>query len=208
MLPFTREAFLQVFAAYNAVHWPASLAAYLIAALSVLAILMKSRGASSILFVGLTLMWAWTGLFYHLSYFRQINGAAAFFGFLFLAGAGCFLLGAAKGIEAARWMGWRSALGWALVAYALAGYPLLGLAQGHSYGQIPQFGITPCPTVLFTLGALLLLRQPVPLWLLAVPLVWSLIGGTAAFLLNVPQDWPLLFAGVIAVAVLAWDGAL
>ena len=28
-------------------------------------------------------------------------------------------------------------------------------------------------------------------WLLAIPFIWSLIGGSAAFLLDVPQDWVL-----------------
>jgi hypothetical protein len=35
-----------------------------------------------------------------------------------------------------------------------------------------------------------------------VPGAWSLIGGSAAFLLDVPQDWPLLFR-VLLVPVLA-----
>jgi hypothetical protein len=156
MLPFTREAFLQVFADYGAVHWPASLVAYIIAALSIVAILAGSRRAGIVLFVGLALMWAWTGLFYHLVYFRPINGAAIFFGILFLLGAVLLLLAASKSMEAVRWVGARSGIGWTLAAYALLGYPLLGFAEGLSYTGIPQFGITPCPTVLFTLAMILL----------------------------------------------------
>jgi hypothetical protein len=45
---------------------------------------------------------------------------------------------------------------------------------------------------------LLSTRQPFPASLLAVPFAWSLIGGSAAVLLNVPQDWLLLASGVIA----------
>ena len=39
-------------------------------------------------------------------------------------------------------------------------------------------------------------------WLAAVPLLWSVIGGSAAFILNVPQD-----LGLVAAAVL-WTGTI
>ena len=55
--------------------------------------------------------------------------------------------------------------------------------------------MTPCPVALFTLGWLLLLRSPVKWWVTAIPVAWSLIGGTAAFLLEVPQNWVLLASG-------------
>jgi hypothetical protein len=39
--------------------------------------------------------------------------------------------------------------------------------------------------------------------LLVIPVIWSLIGGSAAFLLQVPQDWLLLlFSGLSMVPLL------
>lgn len=67
---------------------------------------------------------------------------------------------------------------------------------GLGYPAQPTFGITPCPLTLFTFGVLLLTRSPVPRSLLIIPQGWSLLGGSAAFLLGVPQDWPLLFSGM------------
>jgi hypothetical protein len=32
--------------------------------------------------------------------------------------------------------------------------------------------------------------------LLVIPVLWSLVGGSAAFLLQVPQDWILLASGL------------
>ena len=72
----------------------------------------------------------------------------------------------------------------------------VGLWTGHRYPAAPMFGITPCPVTLFTLGLFLLTTRPVPVRLLASPLAWSLVGGSAAFLLHVPQDWPLLASGL------------
>ena len=40
---------------------------------------------------------------------------------------------------------------------------------------------------------------------LGVFVVWSLIGGNAAFRLGIPQDWPLLVSGVSVLALLRPD---
>jgi hypothetical protein len=61
---------------------------------------------------------------------------------------------------------------------------------------------TPCPTTLLTLGLLFWARPPLPRLLLAVPLLWSAVGTTAAFALGVPQDLALLVAGLAAQVLL------
>ena len=38
-----------------------------------------------------------------------------------------------------------------------------------------------------------------------MPLLWSLVGGSAAFLLQVPQDWALLLSGILLAAALLFD---
>jgi hypothetical protein len=44
---------------------------------------------------------------------------------------------------------------------------------------------------------LLLARHPQP-WLLAgIPLLWCLIGGTAAIFLGVPEDWALFVVAAV-----------
>lgn len=91
-------------------------------------------------------------------------------------------------------------MGWTLIAYAAVLYPLIGLWSGHSLEEVPMFGITPCPVTIFTFGPLLLAR-PVAWWLLVIPFLWSLIGGSAAFLLEVPQDWVLALSGLAALWV-------
>ena len=95
-------------------------------------------------------------------------------------------------------------VGMAFIAYAAIAYPLIGMAMGHSYPHLPMFGVTPCPVTIFTFGLFLLTTSPVARWLLVVPFVWSLIGGSAAILLNVPQDWFLLASGFIAVPLIVF----
>jgi hypothetical protein len=94
--------------------------------------------------------------------------------------------------------GWAAAV---LVAYSFVVYPLVGLLGTHPYPETPLFGVAPCPTTIFTLGLLLLVRHPRPWVLAAIPLLWSLVGGSAAFLLDVPQDLGLLAAAALWVTV-------
>jgi Family of unknown function (DUF6064) len=94
--------------------------------------------------------------------------------------------------------------GWAFIAYAAIFYPLIGVSTGHRYPEIPTFGVTPCPVTIFTFGLLLLTTPPPSRCLLVIPLVWSLIGGSAAILLGVPQDWLLLVSGLIAVPLIVF----
>lgn len=204
MLPFTREQFFQVFLEYNNAVWPASLVAYGFAIAALVAVLRPSPFRSKATASVLAAMWAWTGMAYHGVFFSTINGAAIFFAALFVAQSLLFFYtGVMRDhLRFGESQGLRAIMGWAFIGYALIAYPLIGLAMGHAYNSLPQFGITPCPVTLFTFGLLLLAGPPVPWKLLAIPLLWSLIGGSAAVLLGVPQDWLLLASGIVVLAQL------
>lgn len=207
MLPFTREQFFGVFAAYNTAVWPAQLAAYLLGLVVVAALLRPSPRGHRVVAGVLAFLWVWTGVAYHGLFFARINPLALAFGALFVVQGGLFAIAGLAGqrLVFGRPPGFGSVVGGALVAYAAVVYPLLGLWTGHAYPAQPMFGITPCPLTLFTLGVLLLTTAPVPRGLLVVPLLWSVVGGSAAFLLGVPQDWPLLFSGLTVVLLVLRD---
>jgi hypothetical protein len=52
------------------------------------------------------------------------------------------------------------------------------------------------------LGLLMFARSPVPRSVFAVPVLWSLVGATAAFALGVWQDLGLLAAAAVGLAAL------
>lgn len=197
-LPFSREQFFEVFAAYNTAVWPAQ-ALLLALSLALLALVLRApaRAGRPVAF-GLALLWAWLGIAYHLAFFRAINPAATLFALLSLAGAVVFAWrGGLRGglrFEPAPWR--RRLPGLAVVAYALVAYPVLGLLAGHRYPAAPTFGL-PCPTTLYTLGLLFMAAPGSSRWLRVAPLAWALIGTSAAFALGVPQDLALL---VVALA--------
>jgi hypothetical protein len=204
MLPFTRDQFLAVFSSYNLAVFPAQIIAYLVGAGMIVLLLRPGPNTSRLISAGLALMWLWTGVSYHGLFFAAINPIAVAFGVAFALQAALFLyFGVVRADLSFSFpttpLGW---LGAGLVAYSAIVYPLIGLWVGHAYPEMPMFGITPCPVTLFTFGLLLMTTSRVSVWVLVVPFLWSLVGGSAALLLVVPQDWVLLVSGIVAVPLI------
>ena len=206
MLAYTTEVYLSVFAQYNAAIWPAQIIATALGVLVVLLSLRPRKGSDKIIAACLAASWLWTGVVYHMMYFTTIEGAAWAFGAAFaIEGIGFAWTGAARGRLRFRFS--PSLYGWAglgLVIYSLAATPLIGSLAGHGWLRAPMFGVAPAPVTLFTLGMLLLSERRVPHHLAVIPLLWCLIGGTAAWLLNVAEDLALPLAGVAAMALVLW----
>ncbi|CAN7767178.1 DUF6064 family protein [Variovorax sp. LjRoot290] len=198
MLPFTRDQFFTLFGAYNEAVWPVQVLSYVLGGAMVVLVVRPSRAGGRVIGLALALMWVWTGIAYHGLFFSSINKAALLFGVLFVVQGGLLFYAAVWKGRMAFGVGRGSGawLGWAFVVYAAAIYPLLGMWMGHRYPEMPMFGISPCPVTIFTLGLLLLTTTPVSRWLFVIPILWSLVGGSAAILLGVAQDWLLLFSGV------------
>jgi Family of unknown function (DUF6064) len=205
MLPFTRDQFLAVFASYNLAVWEVEIVAYLLGLAAVAALLRPGRNSSRVIASVLALMWVWTGVAYHWLFFATINQAAYLFGLLFVV-EGLYIGYSAVMRDQVRFCGEHGVAAWlgiALLAYAAVLYPLIGMAA-HSYPELPMFGVTPCPVTLFTFGMFLLAQGRLPRWILVIPVLWSLIGGSAAVLLAIPQDWLLLLSGFVVTPLLLW----
>jgi len=204
-LPFTRDAFLDVFERINTALWPGHLGAYALGALAFGFALRGGPRATRTVPALLAGAWAFVGLAYHLAFFSAVNPAARLFAVAFVLQALLFAWASAARLVH---FGWshkpRAALGLLVVAYAAVVYPLVGAALGRGWPHTPAFGIAPCPTTLFTWGVLLLARGPVPLPLLVIPALWSAIGFTAALGLGIREDLGLAAAALAGLVALAW----
>ena len=210
MLPFTREQFFGIFAHYNEALWPVQWLTYTLGLTMITSVLLRARSAQRVVGAGLAAMWLWTGVVYHGLFFSSINTAAFAFGALFVLQAAVLVQAAVLGrrlsfAPTATPSAW---LGWALLIYVVVAYPLIGIALGHTPAELPMFGSTPCPVTLFTLGLLLLAKPPVPRGVLVIPFVWSIVGGSAAFLLGVAQDWMLLLGALVVPFIVLRDRTL
>jgi hypothetical protein len=202
-IPFTTEAFLQVFVRYNEGIWPLQIAFYAVAALLIALAARPSRHSARWISGLLALLWAWMGVVYQWGYFASINPAADVFGALFVLQALAIVL---AGVYRDR-LSFRTkpdrygVIGAVLVAYALIIYPILSGVAGHGYPRGATFGL-PCPTTIFTFGLLLWADRQVPPWVIVIPAAWSFVGFSAALQLAIPEDYGLLVAGVVATILI------
>lgn len=194
-LPFTTDQFFDLFAAYNGVLWPVLITLWVASVVVSRLLFTSRRPADRTISALLAAHWAWSGLAYHAAFFTRINPAAWIFAMLFLVQAALFVW---VGIVQRRLSFATTRNGWTLLAWLLVGYslvyPAINAVTHLTVSRIPAFGV-PCPTTIFTAG-LLMLGAPRS-WLLAViPVFWSLVGGSAAVLLEVRADYALPVAGI------------
>ena len=204
MLPFALDQFLAVFSAYNQTIWPAQIVAYSLGLVAVAALFRPGRTSDRVISGVLGLMWLFTGLLYHGVFFSEINKAAFAFATIFvIQGLALVYAGVIRSdLRFGLHSGAAALIGAAFIFYAAIVYPLVGIATGHSWPAMPMFGVTPCPVTIYTFGLLLMTTNRFSYWLLVIPFIWSVVGGSAAFLLGVPQDWLLLASGVTSVPLI------
>lgn len=202
-IPFTIEEFLNVFRTYNESLWPIQIALYSIALIAFVLVFSKSKYSSRIVSLILALLWTWMGVVYHIIYFAAINKAAYVFGGVFLLQASIFLyFGVFKqSIQLEFKLKATGVIALILIAYSLILYPLIGRALGHVYPQAPTFGV-PCPTTIFTFGILLYSVHRIPWYIVIIPLLWSIVGFSAAMNLGIQEDYGLVIAGLLSTAIL------
>jgi hypothetical protein len=164
-----------------------------------------TRWESRIVPAVLAALWAWVAWAFLWRRYAVINWAASYAAGLFALEALLLVwLGVARG-------GWsvgrnrnvRGAAGGALLVASLLVYPALAALFGRSWRQAEVFGIAPDPTVMATIG-LLLLRDGRPRWsLLAVPIAWCVFSGLTLLAMGSGQA----LAPALAVAVVLIAGA-
>lgn len=206
MLPFTRDQFLALFAAYNEAVAPLQLVLLAAGILAVVLALRPKAWSDRIVGSVLAGLWLWMAVAYQWRFFRTINPAATVFALAFLVeavvlagytAAGRRFRFRAKTASSGKWGGWALAL----AIYALALYPALGWVLGHRYPSAPTFGL-PCPTTIVTLCLLAWTEARPPLGVMVIPWAWVVIGTVAALQLGMLEDLGLPVA--LVVSVLAW----
>lgn len=201
-LVLTLDGLLDTFAKYNAAIGPMRVAAYVLGVVAVFLTLRGTKLASRIIAGILAFLWAWTGIGFFLLFFALVYTPAYLFGALFIVQGLLFLaqvfrprlsFGPTKGPYAL--------IGMLFIAYAMIGYPLVGLLLSHLYPEAPTFGLTPCPLTVYTFGLFLLTNQRVPRLLVVIPLLWAL-GGVMPISVGILEDIGLILAGIVGTALL------
>jgi hypothetical protein len=198
---FTAEQFFEVLKNYNVAAFPMQFILYMLSVIAIYLVIKPIPQSDKIINSILAFFWFWMGIVFHLTYFTTINKAAYLFGGLFILQGLLFLyLGVFQ--DKIRYQFHHDkygVTGISLALFSLIGYPLAGYFLGHTYPASPTFGL-PCPTTIFTFGLLLQTDRKIPVLITAIPLLWSIIGFTAAFRFGMIEDTGLLVSGLLTLA--------
>ena len=190
MIPFDAESYFRLVASYNQAFLPVHLAACILGLVAIACVLGPRPGSGRFAAAILAAFWLWTGVIFHAMEFAVLNWAAPAFGAIF-AVQGLLLLwtGTLRGrLHPRMRRDIYGAAGALLVLVAVAGYPLFDLLAGAGWPAVRLFPVAPAPLAVFTLGLLLLGRPQPLLHLMAIPLLWTVLHGAAAWEMALPAE--------------------
>ncbi len=206
MLPFDGPTWLAILGQYNQAIWPLHLVAALFVLVSIGLAFSEARFAGRGIGLLLGMLWVWVGIAFFGGSLAPFHFAANWLAGVFVA-QGLMLVFAltVMGRAAFGWPGgWAGVLAVVLMVYAAAVYPLLEhVLMGTPGSQLSYVGAAPGPTLLLTLGVLLLTRPRPPLVLAIIPFLWALVSGYMAWGLGLPLEYIPAVLGVVAFSTLA-----
>jgi hypothetical protein len=200
-LLFSPRTYYRLFERHNAAVWPGHL--FTLGLGLVIAGLLRrpTAGQGRLLSAALAILWAWVGWAFIWKRYATINWAAIYLLPLFAVEALLLVwVGLIRGLLS---MGVRrdaaGIVGLALFILGWALYPALAPLLGRGWQQAEAFGVAPDPTVIATLGLLLLVVGR-PRWeLLAAPVLWCMVSGATLWAMGSPEAWVLLLAGMVTI---------
>ena len=200
-LLFSPRVYWRLFEAQNTDLWPLQLATTL-GGLALAGLILRRPGRA-MLWAGplLAALWAFVAWSFLLQRYAVINWAMDYAAPAFFVQA--LLLLAAVILPGGSAVGRPDAIGATGLALALAGlllYPALALASSRPLTGAEVFGVAPDPTVMVTVGLLLMTRGRWLAVLLPIPILWCLFSGLTLLALGEMQAWaPLAVAALTAV---------
>lgn len=201
-LLFSPRVYWRLFELHNAALWPlhdATLASGLVM------MLMIARGSAAWtrwIPLGLAVLWIFVGWSFLRDRYATINWAASYIAPVFIVEGALLLVASvtnALGFEQRRPA---DSIGYLVLGLALLGLPLLAPLQGRGWVSSEVFGVAPDPTVVATVGVLLLARGRLVPWLLPIPMLWCLLSGMTLQAMGEPQAFAPYTA--VALAAIAW----
>jgi hypothetical protein len=198
---FSPRTYLRLLELYNAEIWPLHIVGIALAIAIVIAARTRRTWGTRAIPLALAATWLFVAWAFLLRRYATINWAASYFAIAFAAEA--LLLawtGATGRLRFDLGTSLRQRAGLVAVAVALVGIPLAGWLAGRSGGQLEWFGVAPDPTVIGTLGVLLLAADRAPFTLLVIPLLWCVVSGAFQWALGLRDAIVLPLTALLVLA--------
>ena len=190
-IPFTPEVYFRLMERANAAFWPWQLATV---ALGLAALVLALRGNHRSALIALAPAWVISALAFHFEFYAEINVAAPWFGWAFIAQAALLAIVAgwpgAGRLQSPRSRPGpiRKTVGTGIAALGIVAWPLLALVMGHGWSRSEVFGLHPDPTAIATLGIALLAANGLRAVLaIALPVLWCIVATLTLMALLQPD---------------------
>ena len=193
-LLFSPRTYYRLIERHNDAVWPGQLATLALGVV-ILGLLYRPAWERRRIIAGIVaVLWAFVAVAFLWKRYATINWGATYFAWLLAIEAVLLVrLSFRPGRDVA------AILGVGLFVFSLALYPLLAPLQGRGWRQSEIFGVAPDPTVLATLGLLLVAEGPPRWWTLAVPLLWCVVSGATLWAMGSPEAWILVLAAILVL---------
>jgi hypothetical protein len=178
-LLFSPQTFYRLFELYNIDIWPMQILALTLGLVIPVLVWRNPPWQGRAITVILAACWLWVAWAYHLQRYATINWAASYFASAFAFEAVLlFWLGVIRGkLEFRPSIPSLNRTGLGIYYFALIAQPFIAPLAGRQWVQAEVFGITPDPTVIATLGLLLLAGNKTYWTLFIIPILWCAISG-------------------------------
>ena len=201
LLLFSPQTYYRLFELYNKDIWPIQFLPLALGAAIPVLVFRKPAWQGRAITAILSASWIWVAWAYHLQRYATINWAAPYSATGF-AGEAVLLIwtGIIRGrlvYEAATKLLNRTGL--SVFVFALVVHPLIGPMFGQKLVQAELFGTAPDPTVIATLGILLLAANRVFWELLIIPVIWCAISGAILWMMKSPGAFVAPFAALVII---------
>lgn len=209
-LLFSPRTYYRLFELYNREIWPAQILP-LGLGVAILALLRHGgAGQGRAIAAILAGCWLWVACGFHFQRYSTINWAATYFAAGFAAEALLLIwTGVVRGRLLFRPAGHAvGRAGLCSFLFALVVQPLIGPLVGRDWVQAETFGVAPDPTVLATLGILLLAANRTFWGLLLVPASWCAITGVTLWAMGSPDALVMPLAALLALVLAVWKTRL
>ena len=200
LLLFSPRVYARLFVLHNQHWWPLHLAGLALGAGIAWSVWRSNDRVARATTVLLGLTWIWVAWAFLWERYGDINWAVRYVAPVFvLEGLLLIALGASGAMQFGVRGGLGRAVGLALVAIGLVGYPLLAPATGRPWIGGEAFGLVADPTAVVTLGVLVASRGGWSRVALVIPVVWCAITGATLWVL---EDGAFVIAPACAVFAL------
>ena len=193
-LLFSPRTYYRMIERYNEAVWPVQLATLALGVVILALLYRPALERRRIIAGSVAALWAFVAVAFLWKRYATINWAATYFAWLFAIEA---VLLVRLPFRPRRDFPGRLGIG--LFVFSLAVYPLLAPLLGRGWRQSEIFGVAPDPTVLATLGLLLVTEGPAPWWALVAPLAWCLVSGAMLWAMGSPEVGILVSAAILVL---------